>query len=1137
MDAIERARQRAAELHDALVRLGSDPTEPYEFVRCEADRRDIEVRAYQPGDPMLGGGRAVYDEDAGTIRHEETKDDFLNAFLVAHEIGHAEYGGHVQLGPTREVDCARSADPAATGDNRVVDYSRRARQEVQMDLFARELLFPRALARRWHLDQGLSALQIADRLQAPYDMVAAQMFDALLLPPVPPDMKTSTKSNDLSPEQKDAAEYLDGPLLLRAGPGTGKTQTLVGRLEFLKKLKVDPESVLVLTFSNKAAEEMSNRAFAIWPEAAGAAWIGTFHSFGLDIVRRFHDRLDLPVAPRLIDSTEAIAFLEDEFAQLELQHFKDLWDPTDKLRGILAAISRAKDEVVDANQYLALGKAMYTSAKTDEEIASAERCIEVARVYEAYEALKESRGAVDFGDLVALPTKLLESDASVRGQLRARYVHVLVDEYQDVNRASVRLLKALKPDGDGLWVVGDAKQSIYRFRGASSFNISRFGSEDFPGGQIKNLTTNYRSYQEICDQFVGFARGPMVAAEPDVQANAFRGKSESKPIFVSAGTKADEIDEIAARIRRAHAEGCAYKDQAILCKGNDRVSEIARGLEERGIPVLYLGPLFDRPEVKEALAILSLLTDPRAMGLACTAAMPKFAMTADDVAMCAAYLAEACALEPLDWKGKLSGLTGLSDQGRSGLAAIVGALEGLSAQSTIWRAFATVFLDNTHLAAAIAEQALEGQPLPAIALWQLQNFFRSVRIERKGHPVTDLLNHVRRLAILSDERELRDLPPAAQVHDAVRLMTIHGSKGLEFKVLHLPSLTKASLPSSPNVNPGLPPPDGMIDGAAHSGLAAQKEGHNEEQECLFFVALSRAEDQVTLYAPSRQAGNRRQTRSPFIDRIEAWLETQKPIADLTQKPSRAEVIGVSFETPVRVSPSQLALYEKCPRRFFYAHLLKLGGRRTETAFMKMHSAVQATVDDMLAGTAKPLSQTGTDALFGRHWTAHGPTDHGYADSYERAARRLISFLMELRAGETPQPRETFVLDVGDARIVVQPDGRTRTGDGRLLLRRIRTGRKTSNATDSLDAAAYQLAAGSHGEIEFVFLSDESRTSLKMGKRALDTRKGRIESAGANIRAGEFPAQPKQPSRTCPRCPYFFICSQPPAGRLTKKSLA
>ena len=1137
MNPIEFARQRAAELHDALVQLGADPTNAYEFVRCEANRRDIEVRAYQPGNPMLGGGRALYDEDAGTIRHEDTGDDFLNAFLVAHEIGHAEFGGHVELSPISDVDWARSADPAATGADRVVDYSRKARQEVQMDLFAREFLFPRALARRCHLDEGLSASQIADRFRAPYDMVAVQLFDALFLPPVLAAKTKPTKSNGLNPEQQDAAEHLGSPLLLRAGPGTGKTQTLVGRLAFLRKQEADPASVLVLTFSNKAAEEMSDRALAIWPDAAGAAWIGTFHSFGLDIVRRFHDRLNLPVVPRLIDSTEAIALLEDEFARLDLQHFKDLWDPTDKLRGILAAISRAKDEVVNAERYLALSKAMQQSAKTDEEITAAERCIEIARVYEAYEGLKASRGAVDFGDLVALPTTLLESDASVRDQLRARYTHVLVDEYQDVNRASVRLLEALKPDGNGLWVVGDAKQSIYRFRGASSFNISRFGSEDFAGGQIKSLKTNYRSYQEICDQFVGFAQGGMIAAEPNVQVNASRGKSGIRPVFVSVGTRDDEIEEIAARIERAHEDGCAYKDQAVLCKGNDRVAAIARRLEECGIPVLFLGPLFDRPEIKEALAVLSLLTDPRAMGLACTAAMPKFAMTTDDVAMCAAHLAKASALQPLDWKGKLSSLTGLSDQGRSGLAAIVGAFQGLSAESTAWRAFAAVFLENTRLAAAIAEQAREGQPLPAIALWQLQNFLRSVRIERKGYPVTDLLDHVRRLVILSDERELRDLPSAAQALDAVRLMTIHGSKGLEFKVLHLPSLTRASLPSSPNVNLGLAPPDGMIDSASHIGAVAIKEGHEEEQECLFFVALSRAKDENYLYAPSLRADGNKQNRSPFVDRIEAWLETREPIADVTRRISRADTVEVSFEAPLRISPSQLALYEKCPRRFLYTHVLKLGGRRTETAFMKMHSVVQATVDDMLAREDGLLSETEIDVLFGCHWAADGPTDHGYADAYERAARRLIAFLAELRAGETPEPRESFVLNVGDTRTVVQPDERTRTGDGRLVLRRVRTGRMTSHSTDTLDAAAYQLAAGSHGEIEFVFLSDESCASIKMSEKKLNARKDRIEAAGTAIRVGEFPAKPKQPSHTCPRCPYFFICTQPPAGRLTNKSLA
>ena len=1136
MDSIELARQRASELHDALARLGGDPTKPYEFVRREADRRNIEVRSYDPGDPMLSGGRALYDEDARTIRHENTGNTFLNAFLVAHEIGHAEYGGHVELGPTPDVDPARSAVPAATGSDRVIDYSRRARQEVRMDLFARELLFPRTLAKRWHLNEGLSATEIAGRLQAPYDMVAVQLFDALLLPSVAPIGKRPSNSIALNSEQVDAASHLGGPSLLRAGPGTGKTQTLVGRLDFLKDRSVDPASILVLTFSNRAAAEMSERALAIWPEAAGTAWIGTFHSFGRDIIRRFHDRLKLPINPRLLDTAEATILLEYEFARLDLKHFKNLWDPTYKLRDILAAISRAKDEVVDVQRYRALGMAMHQAARTELEIAGAERCLEVARVYEVYEALKAARGAVDFGDLVALPTTLLESDPLVRRQLRSRYAHVLVDEYQDVNRASVRLLKALKPNGDGLWVVGDGKQSIYRFRGASSFSIKRFGNEDFAGGQIRTLKTNYRSYQEICDTFVGFAKEGMIAAEPDVEGEAFRGNSGSKPVFVSVGTREDEIDEIATRVRAAREDGFAYRDQAILCKGNDRVAVIARGLEERGIPVLFLGPLFDRAEVKQALSILSLLTDPRAMGLACTASMREFSMPIDDVRVCAEHLAETAELPPLDWTKQLRPLDSLSDQGRAGLAAIVNALRGLSPESTAWRAFAAVFLDNTRLAARVANRAAQGRPLQAIALWQLQNFLRSANIDRRGYPITDLLDHIRRLVILSEERELRELPAASLTLEAVRLMTIHSSKGLEFTVLHLPSLTKGSLPLSANRINSLSPPDGMIEGAPHRGVMALRDGHEEEQECLFFVALSRAEDRQILYAPSLQKGGRTQSRSPFIDRIAVWLETQRSIATSQGTPSKDKAVEVSFEAPLRITPSQLALYERCPRRFLYAHLLKLGGRRTETAFMKMHSVVQAIVDDLVTHESRTLTETELDALFDRYWVTLGPTNHGYAETYERAARRLIAFLTELRAGETQQPSKSFILDVGDARIVVQPDERTRTGDGRLVLRRIRTGRMTSTSIDGLDAAAYQLAARTHGEIEFVFLSDESRASISMSDRKLNTRRERIRSKAASIRAGKFPAEPDSPSRTCPQCPYFFVCTRPPAGNVIQKSL-
>lgn len=1130
MDRVEAVRHRAAELHDEVVRRGGDPSNPYAFAKLEADRRDIEISRLQAGHPQLRNGRALYKQDAGVILHEDSGSPFMDAFLVAHELGHAEFGGDVEILPAQNIDPARSVDPASVGADRVVDYSNRARQEVQMDLFAREFLFPRALAERWHVTEGLSAAAIADRLGAPYDLVAVQLFDALLLPKVTPVPEPNKPTKPLNPDQKIAAEHEGRAFLLKAGPGTGKTQTLVGRLGVLKGRDIDPETILLLTFSNKAAGEMTDRALNIWPEAAGAAWIGTFHSFGLDILRRFHDRVNLPPDPRLIAATEAIALLEEEFPRLRLVHFNDLWDPTDNLRSILGAISRAKDEVVDQHQYRKLADDMHAAAATDEEIVEAEKCLEIAAVYDLYENLKADRGAVDFGDLVALPTVLVETDTAVRKELQEKYQHILVDEYQDVNRASVRLLRSLKPDGHDLWVVGDAKQSIYRFRGASSFNIGRFETDDFPGGTSLQLSINYRSSQEICDTFKAFASGSMAAAESDFEARSNIGHIGSPPTFVSVDSKEREVDEIAARITQCCDEKTSFRDQAVLCKGNARLAEIASGLEARGIPVLFLGPLFDRNEIKQALSLMSLVVDPRAMGLSCVATMAPFAMPIQDVATCVETLRGTKMPLPMDWRALLKS-TVIGAVGRDGLDALIDAFSNIQPTSTAWKLITQIYLDKTRLAAQLSHDARSGNANPALALWQFQNFLRSALPEKSGYPVRDLLDHIRRLVILSDERDLRDLPVAAQSIDAVRLMTIHGSKGLEFEVLHLPSLTVGSIPRSAKQSRSLTPPDGMIDGAPFRGVEALTVGHDEEQQCLFFVALSRAKKQLILYAPNKKSNGAKQGRSPFLDTIQQHLTTEFPVAkeppNITSEDSK---IDLQVEDTVRVTPSQLATFDRCPRRFFYAHVLQVGGRRTETAPMKMHNVVQAVIDDLARHPESSPSWEILRTLMDSAWRDHGPTEHGHAEEYQRISTELIKFFLALREEETRRQPSSLSLAFGDAEVVVVAHEEVTSGPS-VIYRRVRTGRKTSSATTALDAAAFQLAADRHGIAEFVYLTSASRDALKMTDRQLSGRRKKIESALGSMSLGHFPANR---SERCARCPYFFICSPPSDGPLRKK---
>jgi superfamily I DNA/RNA helicase len=203
--------------------------------------------------------------------------------------------------------------------------------------------------------------------------VAPQLLDALLLPPITLQPETVKVEHSLNPLQTKAANHRGRAYLLEAGPGTGKTQTLTARVEGLIGDGVDPRRILLLTFSNKAAGEMAERIALKNKNAAAAMWIGTFHAFGLDVIRRFNVEMDLPQNPRLLDRTEAVELLEQEFPRLGLMHYQNIYDPTQNIANILTAISRAKDEVVDAQRYEALATEMMRIVKWTQMTGQPER--------------------------------------------------------------------------------------------------------------------------------------------------------------------------------------------------------------------------------------------------------------------------------------------------------------------------------------------------------------------------------------------------------------------------------------------------------------------------------------------------------------------------------------------------------------------------------------------------------------------------------------------------------------------------------------------------------------------------------------------------------------------------------------------
>lgn len=1134
MDTIEVTRQTAERLHADAVARGKDPWRPYEFACAEAGRRKIAVEKLSKGDVRLGGARASYDPGALAILHEDAGDDFINAFLVAHEIGHVEFGGAAESNTSTAPDPSRPSEAAPVGVDRVIDYGRRERREVQMDLFGREFLLPRSAARRLHAADGMTGPDIAARLGAPFEVVAQQLLDALLLPAVMIDTRTR-EEKPLNDEQKLAAEHWGSPYLLEAGPGTGKTQTLVGRVQWLLEAKgVPPDKILVLTFSNKAAGELADRIAAKNPKAAAAMWIGTFHSFGLDIIRRFHERLKLPADPRMMDRTEAIDLLSDGFPRLQLTHYQNLWDPSFEISDILAAISRAKDEVVCAKRYAQLSDDMAAAAVTDDQREAAEKCREVAKVYAYYEALKDERKCLDFGDLVSMPVHLAEGDEDMLKHLRERHQHVLVDEFQDVNRASVRLLKAVAGDGQNLWVVGDAKQSIYRFRGASSVNVARFGREDFPGGERGRLKINYRSTEEIVGTFVQFASQDMkAAAGDDVTLKADRKPSGVKPQYRAVGMAEDEITAMAEAIEEHRTAGMPYRDQALLCTGNERLGRMAAGLESMGIPILYLGSLFERDEIQELLSLLSMLNDRRAMGLVRVGTMPEFKLQLSDVAAVVSYLKDSDEL-PMAWLDSVEDIAGLSPAAPAVLATLRVALEGFDATSKPWIVLAKVLLDRTRIAAGISQSAEVAVRARGVAIWQFLNFVR-VQPAAAGLPISRLLDRIRRLVLLADERDLRELPAAARSIDAVRLMTIHGSKGLEFPAVHIPGMNSDTLPRSPNHIRGCAPPDKMVEGVAGTGIEVLKAGHVEEQECLFFVALSRARDRLILYSPTMKANRSTRPRSGFIDRLGVTID-HRAVSPTLVLPAAADdaPIPVRFPAGLLLTDHKIALFQRCPRRFFYTHVLEVGGRRTETAFMQMHGAVRSVVEWLTADTSASPSAAELETRLAEAWDRQKLAGHGYSDDFRRVARQLLAAFVSSRDGfERSAPKE-MRLAVSGGEIVVRPD-EVLTKDGGLYLRVVRTGHARSDEMDAVATAMFTLAA--HGAfpgctVEYVHLSDETVTAVDMTERVLGNRRKTAGEMLTKIGSGTFPR--KESPRSCPRCPAFFVCGPVPDGTIQKK---
>jgi DNA helicase-2/ATP-dependent DNA helicase PcrA len=984
----------------------------------------------------------------------------------------------------------------------------------------------------------------------------------------------------LNAAQRRAVTHDEGPLLVVAGPGTGKTQVITRRVAWLiATRRARPSEILALTFTDRAADEMQGRVDELVPYGYVDSVISTFHAFGDRLVREYALELGLPTDARVLARPEVVVFLREHLFDLELDEYRPLGDPTRFLEALASLFSRCKDEDISPEAYLAHAEALPLNDETD--AAERRRQLELGGAYSRYQELMARAGHVDFGDQVAFALRLLRDHPAARREIEARFRYILVDEFQDTNRAQWELVSLLASGHGNVMVVGDDDQAIYRFRGAALGNILGFRRR-FRRARRIVLRRNYRSLapiletshrlirlndperlevrERISKRLVAHRRAPRAAARgPAIAVRAF-------------GTSAEEADWVAGEVARRVAGGAAPRDHAVLLRSNAEADPVLRSLNLAGIPWRFSGAsgLYARPEVRELLAFLRTVADPSSTpDLYALAVSEPYRLGGTDLTalVAVARRTHRSLWEVLDTSEGETGAVRLSPAGRTAverLAADVRRYAELSherpAGEVLYR-----FLKESGRLTALADAGTTGAEE---ALLNTARFFELVRAQSALLPdarVSLLVPRMQTLIAAGDDPASAELDPDA---DAVAVLTAHKAKGLEFPVVFMVGLVEGRFPVTGRRD-RLTPPDALLRDAAFPSADSA-----DEERRLFYVGMTRARDELVLTYAVDCGGHRTRRVSRFVlealDVPRSSLERPQEPAPLARvvaldgnttsgpwggvraacKAARPETARGAVGAGRRLSLShyQVDDYLTCPAKYRYVHVVgvPVAPHHSVVYGSALHAAVQEFHRRQMHGL--PADEVAVMSAFEHAWTNEGFLSREHEEARLAAGREALRRFLAAQAGPAAvvpahvEREFSFELD-GDRvrgrwdRVDVEP-----SGDGCVPDRVTITDYKASDVRDpakareraraSLQLSIYALAWNEiHGRapdaVQLHFLDSGLVGRAEVDERRLEKAREAIRRAAAGIRAGAFVAMPDRV--TCSYCPFRDVCPQS-AGR-------
>ncbi|MBQ9193678.1 MAG: UvrD-helicase domain-containing protein [Bacteroidales bacterium] len=650
---------------------------------------------------------------------------------------------------------------------------------------------------------------------------------------------------DLNSEQRKAVECVDGPVLIVAGAGSGKTRVLTSRIAYMIERGTDPSRILALTFTKKAAGEMKERiGLMVGERKARRIWMGTFHSVFIRFLREFADAIGFPSAFTIYDTSDSVSALKDCIKRLGLD------DKVYKPKEVLARISKAKNDLVTPTPYS-------NGAGGYREEDRLHKKPEIYRIYQLYCQLCRQSGVMDFDDILLYMNILLRGNADALASIAGRFDAVMVDEYQDTNMAQYLILRKLASEHRNLCVVGDDSQSIYAFRGAKIENILNF-RKDFPEAKLFRLERNYRSTRNIVN-----AANTLIAKNENrlPKECVSMGEEGEKIRLVRAYTEQEEGALVASAIlQRMHAEHAEYDHFAVLYRTNAQSRALEEQLRRRNIPyMIYSGnSFFDRAEVKDMMAYFKLaanVNDDESFKRAVNKPARGIGDTSVN-ALSAAAQAKGVSLFKAAWAEDLEtfGLKGAAVAKIRAFCSMIDKVASVLDHTDAYEAAQTLASESGLYLFYKGDNSIEGQARAANVqelldsvkghVEEVQGNYRNEMLEDGAGevadadlPVVTLADFLESISLLSSVDVAED-----ETSNKVALMTVHSAKGLEFPYVFV---------------------SGMEENLFPSGGWSLTEKDLEEERRLFYVAITRAKKAVTLtFAQTRMRNGKHESNAP-----------------------------------------------------------------------------------------------------------------------------------------------------------------------------------------------------------------------------------------------------------------------------------